>query len=112
MNASQSFIVTILLSLPVIGLVAISRSLLCAYRCRKARKTSFFVFSCLYIVIMISVLAFDVVVLFAYGVAHTGKSASTDLIVLAITITPTYLVAGSIWFLSRFMEKRLSNNGA
>jgi hypothetical protein len=112
MNASQSFIVTILLSLPVIGLVAISRSLLCAYRCRKARKTSFFVFSCLCIVIMISVLAFDLVVLFAYGVAHTGKSASTDLMVLAITITPTYLVAGSIWFLSRFMEKRLSNNGA
>jgi hypothetical protein len=112
MNASQSFIVTILLSLPVIGLVAISRSLLCAYRCRKARKTSFFVLSCLYIVIMISVLAFDVVVLFAYGVAHTGKSASTDLMVLAITIIPTYLVAGSIWFLSRFMEKRLSNNGA
>ena len=61
---------------------------------------------------MISVLAFDVVVLFAYGVAHTGKSASNDLIVLAITVVPTYLVAGSIWFLSRFMEKRLRNNGA
>ena len=112
MNVSQSFIVAILLSLPVIGLVAILRSLLCAYQCRKARKTSFLILSCLYIVIMISVLAFDVVVLFAYGVAHTGKSASTDLMVLAITIIPTYLVAGSIWFLSRFMEKRLSNNGA
>ncbi len=60
---------------------------------------------------MISVLAFDVVVLFAYGVAHTGKSASTDRIVLAITVVPTYIVAGSIWFLSKFMEKRLSNNG-
>jgi hypothetical protein len=63
-------------------------------------------------VIMIGVLAFDAVVLFAYGVAHTGRSASNDLMVLAITIIPTYLVAGSIWFLSRFMEKRLSNNGA
>ncbi len=61
---------------------------------------------------MISVLAFVVVVLFAYGVAHTGKSESTDLIVLAITIIPTYLVAGSIWFLSRFIEKRLNNNDA
>ena len=69
MNASQSFIVAILLSLPV-------------------------------------------VVLFAYGVAHTGKSASADLMVLAITGIPTYLVAASIWFLSRFLEKRLSNNAA
>ena len=112
MNASQSVIVAILLSLPVIGLVAILRSFLGAYRFRKAKKTSFFLLSCLYVVIMIGVLAFDVVVLFAYGVAHTGKSASNDLMVLAITIIPTYLVAGSIWFLSRLMEKRLGNNGA
>lgn len=112
MNASQYPIVAILLSLPVIGLVAILRSLLCAYRCRKARKTSFLVLSFLYMIIMISVLAFDVVVLFSYGVAHTGKSASNDLIVLAITIVPTYLVASGIWFLCKFMEKGLSNNGA
>jgi hypothetical protein len=112
MNASQSFIAAILLSLPVVGLVAILRSILCAYRCRKVRKTSFFLISCLYIVIMISLLAFDVVVLFAYGVAHTGKSASADIMVLAIIVIPTYLVASSIWFLSRFLEKKLINNGA
>lgn len=111
MNASQSLILAILLSLPVVGLIAILRSLSCAYQCRKAKKTIFFILSCLYIVIMISVLAFVVVVLFGYGVAHTGKSASSDLMVLAITVIPTYLVAGSIWFLSRFMEKRLNNNG-
>ena len=110
MNASQSFIIAILLSLPVIGLVAILRALSCVYQCSKAKNITFIILSCLYIVIMISVLAFDVVVLFGYGVAHTGKSASTDLVVLAITIIPTYLVAGSAWFLSRFMEKRLSNN--
>ena len=61
-------------------------------------------------IIMISVLAFDVVVLFAYGVAHTGKSASSDLIVLASAIIPTYLIAVSAWFLSSFMEKRLNSN--
>ena len=110
MNVYQSLVLTILLSLPVIGLVAILRSLSCAYQCLKAKKITFFVLSCLYIVIMISALAFVVVVLFAYGVAHTGKSASTDFMVLASTVIPTYLVAGSIWFLSRFMEKRLNNN--
>lgn len=109
MNASQAFIFAILLSLPVIGLAAILRSLSCAYQCFKAKKTAFFILSCLYIVIMIGVLASVAVVLFAYGVAHTGKSASSDLIVLAGTIVPTYLVAGSIWFLSIFMEKRLNN---
>jgi hypothetical protein len=112
MNASQFFIVAILLSLPVVGLVTILRSILCAHRCRKFKKTSSVFISCLCIVIMISVLVFDVVVLFAYGVAHTGKSASADLMVLAITVIPTYLVAGSIWFLSRFLEKRVSNIGA
>jgi len=112
MNAYQAFIFAILLSLPVIGLAAILRSLSCAYQCLKAKNITFFILSCLYIVIMISVLAFVVVVLFAYGVAHTGKSASTDLMVLASTIIPTYLVAGSVWFLSRFMEKRLNNKEA
>ncbi len=106
MNAYTAFILAILLSLPVIGLVAIVRSLSCAYQCRKAKKTTFFILSCLYIVIMLGVLAFVVIVLFAYGVAHTGKSASTDLIVLASTVIPTYLVAGSIWFLCKFMEKK------
>jgi len=106
MNAYTAFILAILLSLPVIGLVAIVRSLSCAYQCRKAKKTTFFILSCLYIVIMLGVLAFGVVVLFAYGVAHTGKNVSNDLIVLAITVIPTYLVAGSIWFLCKFMEKK------
>ncbi len=106
MNAYTAFILAILLSLPVIGLVAIVRSLSCAYQCRKAKKTTFFILSCLYIVIMLGVLAFVVIVLFAYGVAHTGKSASTDLMVLASTVIPTYLVAGSIWFLCKFMEKK------
>ena len=83
---------------------------MCAYRCRIARQTSFLMFSGLFIMVMISVLAVDVVVLFAYGVAHTGKNASNDLMILAITIIPTYLVAGSIWFLSGYIEKRLVEN--
>jgi hypothetical protein len=58
---------------------------------------------------MISVLAFDVV-LFTYGVAHTEKNASTDLMVFASTVIPTYIMAGSAWYLSRFMEKRLNKN--
>lgn len=110
MNVLQYFIIAIFLSLPVIGLVAILRAISCAYQCHKVKKTTFFILMCLYIIIMISVLAFDVVVLFAYGVAHTGKSASTDLIVLAITVIPTYFVAVSAWFLSRFMEKRLNKD--
>jgi hypothetical protein len=61
---------------------------------------------------MVVVLAFDVVVLFGYGVAHTGKDASTDLMVLGITIIPTYFAACGIWLLCRYMERRLTHSGA
>ena len=72
-----------------------------------------FVFlSSLGIVFMIGILAFDVVVLFGYGVAHTGKNTSNDLVVLAITVIPTYLGAFGIWRLSIFMERRLNKSAA
>lgn len=108
MNAFQKLITAILFSLPIIGLLAILRVLSCARHCFKSKNTVFFILSCLYIIIMISVLAYDAVVLFAYGVAHTGKSASTDFIVFASTVIPTYFVAGSAWFFSSFIEKRLN----
>ena len=107
MSISQIIIVSVLLSLPLIGLIATGRAVLCAWRCQKIRKTAYVILSCLYVVIMIGVLIFAVVVLFGYGVAHSGKNASTDLIVLSITVVPTYVAACAIWFLSRHMEKRL-----
>ena len=60
---------------------------------------------------MIIVLGAVVVVLFGYGVAHTGKDESSDLIVLASTLISTYGVAAGTWLSFRAMEKRLDYIG-
>ena len=110
MTTSQTIIVSIVMSLPLVGVIAIVRALLSVFRCHKAKKIAFVVLSSVSIVSMIVILAFDVVILFGYGVAHTGKNASTDLMVLGITIIPTYFGACGIWLLCRYMERRLSQS--
>ena len=112
MTTSQTIIVSIVLSLPFVGVIAIVRALLCVFRCHKAKRKAFVFFSCLYVLIMVGILAFDVVVLFGYGVAHTGKNATNDLIVLGITTIPTYLGSCGIWLLCRYMEGKLTHSGA
>ena len=112
MTNVQTIVVGIVLSLPLVGVVAMGRALLCVFRCREAKKTAFVVLSCIYILLMVGVLAFDVIVLFGYGVAHTGKNASNDLLVLGITIIPTYFGTCGIWLLCRYMERKLTYSGA
>ena len=111
MTTSQIIIVSILLTLPLVGVITIGRALLCAFRCSKAKKIAFVVLSCVYILIMVTVLAFDVFVLFGYGVAHTEKNASTDLLVLGMTAIPTYFGVCGIWLLCRYMERKLNPRG-
>ena len=112
MSVDQTLVISIILSLPLIGLVTIGRAAVCVYRSYKAKSKIFVFLSSLGIVLMIGMLAFVVIVLFGYGVAHSGKTASTDLMVLAITVIPTYLGAFGIWRLSIFMERRINNNTA
>ncbi len=108
MSIDQILVVSIILSMPIIGLVAIVRTAVCVYRSYKAKSKLFVFLSSLSIILMIGILAFVVIVLFWYGVAHTGKDASTDIAVLAITVIPTYIGAFGIWRLSIFIESRLN----
>jgi high-affinity K+ transport system ATPase subunit B len=94
--------------MPIIGLVAIVRTAVCVYRSYKAKSKLFVLLSSLSIILMIGIMAFVVIVLFGYGVAHTGKDASTDIVILAITVIPTYIGAFGIWRLSIFIESRLN----
>ncbi len=57
---------------------------------------------------LLALLGAIIVVWFAYGVAHTGKDAATDLVVLASTIAPAYLGAFAAWRFSVYLKKRLS----
>ncbi len=108
MTVIQTFVISMVLSLPLVGLMAMGRAVFCVFRCREARKVASFVLPCVSVLIMAGVLAFDVVVLFGYGVAHTGKDAATDMLVLAITVIPTYGVAFGIWWGCRYLERRLT----
>ena len=111
MDPYQLVFLAAALSLPLVALVAIGRAALCIFRSQKAKHRWFTVFSSLGILLMLAILAADVVIWFIYGVAHTGKDASTDLILLASTGAPIYVGALCIWWLSRYLETRLKKDG-
>ncbi len=112
MTLSQIILAGLVLSLPLVGVIAIGRTLWCIFRCRKAEKMITVILASVSVLIMVAILAFDVVVLFGYGVAHTGKDTATGLLVLGITIIPTYLAAIGIWLSCRSIERKFIDNGA
>ncbi len=110
MDLYQAFFIAAALSLPFITFIALCRAALCIFRSVNAKHLKFTIISSLGILILLMLFAAVVVVWFAYGVAHTGKDASTDLIVLASTGTVIYIGAFSIWRLSMYIEKRLNED--
>ena len=107
----MTFIQTVFLSAAISGPIAIFIGVVrvgsCFYRSCKAKNVKFAILSGLGIVILLVLFAAIIVVWFAYGVAHTGKDTTTDLVVLASTVTPAYLGTIGMWWLSVFIEKRL-----
>ncbi len=112
MDMYQSIFLTAALSLPIVTLIVIGRSALCVFRSHKAKHLKFTIFSILGIVVLLVIFASVIVVWFIYGVAHTGKDVSTDLVLLASTGTPVYVGVFFVWRLSIYMEKRLEKGAA
>lgn len=110
MDLFQTVFLTAALSLPVVTLIALGRAALCVFRSHQAKHLKFTLFSILAMVIMLVVFAAVIVVWFAYGVAHTGKNATTDLVVLASTGIPVYVGAFCVWRLSVYMENRFEKD--
>jgi hypothetical protein len=108
MNFVQSIFVTVAFSGPIATLIGIVLAALCFVRSRRAKNTKFAVVSGLGALTLFALLAAIIVVWFAYGVAHTGKDATTDLVVLAGTVTPAYLGAFAAWRFSVYLKKRLN----
>ncbi len=108
MNFVQSIFVTVAFSGPIATLIGIALAALCFVRSRRAKNTKFAVVSILGALTLLALLAAIIVVWFAYGVAHTGKDATTDLVVLAGTVTPAYLGAFAAWRFSVYLKKRLT----
>lgn len=112
MESYQSVFLLAALSLPVVNLIALGRAVLCTFRSRRARHLKFTIFSILSIVFLLVILAAVVVAWFAYAVAHTGKDATSDLVLLASTGAPVYVGSFIVWRLSVYMEKRIAKNVA
>ena len=110
MDFTQSIIIGIAFSVPIAIFIGIGRTTMCLDRSVRAKNTKFAILAGLGILTLLALLAAILVVWFGYGVAHTGKDATTDLVVLASTVTPAYLGVFCIWRLSSYLEKRLHRN--
>ncbi len=108
MNFDQSIFVTFAFTGPIAALIGVGLSVLCFYRSRRAKNAKFAVISVLSALTLLALLAAIIVVWFIYGVAHTGKDATSDLVVLSSTVAPAYLGAFATWRFSVYLKKRLS----
>ncbi len=107
MNFIQSIFVIVAFSGPIATLIGVALAALCFVRSCRAKNVKFAVVSGLGALALLVLLAAIIVVWFAYGVAHTGKDATTDLIVLAGTVAPAYIGAFVAWRFSAYLKKRL-----
>ena len=109
MNVIQSIFVTVAFSGPIATLIGVALAALSFVRSFRAKNVKFAVVSGLGVLTLLVLLAAIIVVWFAYGVAHTGKDATTDLYVLAGTVTPAYIGAFVAWRFSAYLKKRLAS---
>ena len=107
MDFYKYFFFTVGLSTPIVILIGLGRAALCIFRSVKAKQLKFTIFSSLGIVILLVIFSANVVIWFAYGVGHSGKRISTELILLASTCTSVFIGVYGIWKLSQYIERRL-----
>jgi hypothetical protein len=106
MELIQYVIIAIAFSAPIAIFIGTGRTIVCFYRSVRAKRTKFAIVAGLNILALLILLAAILVVWFGYGVAHTGKDATTDLVVLASTVTPAYIALFGTWYLSVYLDKR------
>jgi len=107
MNVIQSIFVVVAFSGPIAILIGAALTVLSIVRSCRAKNVKFALVSGLGVLTLLVLLAAVIVVWFAYGVAHTGKDATTDFIVIASTVTPAYIGAFVAWRFFAYLKKRL-----
>lgn len=85
----------------------VGRLLWCLVVAVRARRYQVLIISLIGLVGIVAALGTVVVVWFGYGVAHTGKSAKTDLIVLLSSAPPFFFVSFGLWQLGGKLQSRL-----
>ena len=110
MELTQSVFIAIAFSGPIAIVVGIGRSIMCLDRSIRAKYKRSALLAGLGILALLALLAAIGALWFGYGVAHTGKDAATDLVVLASTIVPAYIGAYCVWRLSGHLERKFRRN--
>lgn len=97
---------------PIVILLAFLRTTLCIYRSYQSKHSKFTLFSVLIAILLLLIIAIIVIVWFGYGVSHSGKSETTDLIVLTGTLLLAYISSVLAWCASTNMDKLSVKNHA
>jgi len=105
----RTFLEALAISVLIAVILVIVRLLGCLVIAVRARRYQILIVSVVGLVGMLAALGAVVVVWFGYGVAHTGKSARTDLIVLFSTVPPFFLVSFGLWLLGGKLYSRLQS---
>lgn len=95
----------------VAALLVAGRFVWCLVDALRAHRYLIAFVSVLGVIIILTLFAAVVIVWFGYGVAHTGKSARTDLIVFFSTVPPFFLAAVVLWFAGGKLYSRLWPRG-
>ncbi len=100
------------LSVLLAALLVGGRLVWCTVVALRARRYGIAIISVVGVVGIVTALSMVVIVWFAYAVAHTGKNANTDLMVLVTTVPPFFLVSFGLWFLGGKLHSRLRSSVA
>ena len=104
----QTFLEILAFSVLLAFILVVWRLLWCLVNAIRVRRYRIVIISVVGLLGMVSAISAVVIVWFGYGVAHTGKSAKTDLIVLLSTVPPFFLVSFGLWLLGGKLRSRLA----
>ncbi|MGH7909051.1 MAG: hypothetical protein ACREA4_12260 [Nitrososphaera sp.] len=106
MLAYQIFQVMFAVSIPVVALIVVGRHFIALIRSLRIKRFGFAFLALFAIVFLTGMVAGVGAVWFAYGVAHTKKELSDDLLLVLITGLPFYGTAYGLWRFAGQLQKR------
>ena len=107
MLAYQIFQVMFAVSIPVVALIVAGRHFLALIRSLRLNRFGLAFLALLAIACLTGLVAAVGAVWFGYGVAHSKKELSDDLLLVLITGLPFYIAAYGLWRLAGHLEKRM-----
>lgn len=102
-----TILATLALSVSFAALLVSGRFIWCLVDALQARRYLIAAASVAGVVCIVVLFSAVVIVWFGYGVAHTGKDARTDLLVLLGTVPPFFLASIGLWLVGGKLYRSL-----